>query len=355
MINIIQTEPSGSDLNKNYYFEPKLKSRAEANFWALGDLWWKAVIDPSYHHLGRYVFDENLHRVVEEKGYYESAKNAYQFVGKNLTATLTVGFYKKIHQIACAHFDGFRTNTNLFANQVGTFSRPRSIDSIFPLKDLFASLPKTEQDKIFDELRNHQISYSLGDSVPSYLSEWYSEEEIEIMRRENIEGNELAAKWLGNFVKGLHVKVKKINTEIEEINRSLGGGAIPFAVVTLESEDAIYTPGKTPHIHIKYSCEHPENLVKAAIDLFNEEIGTVSEEAKLQAIAKLFQTLEWLHCYCDGQGRTDLILLAKLLCQHGFTPAIIDPLFASSTVTLDEWVICLKNGMERWKDSLPQN
>lgn len=354
MIQLNQTEPSENISNKCYYFVEKLKSitKAKANFWGLGDFWWKAIIDPSYHHLGRYVFDENLHRVVQEKGYYESAKNAYQFVGKGLMAPLTVEFYKKIHKIACAHFDGFRTNTNLFANQVGTFSRPRSIDSNFLLKDLFASLPKTDQAKIFDELLNHQISYSLENSEPSYLNEWCTKEEIEIMHQENIERKKLAEQWLGNFKNELHDKIQKINSEIEQINRSLGGGAIPFAVLKLENEDAIYLPGQIPHLHIKYSCEYPEDLVKAAIDRFNEEIGVDSKKAKLLAIAKLFQTLEWLHCYCDGQGRTDLILLTKNLCRYGFTPAIIDPLFASSTLPLEEWVICLKNGMERWRASV---
>jgi hypothetical protein len=74
-----------------------------------------------------------------------------------------------------------------------------------------------------------------------------------------------------------------------------------------------------------------------------------TREEKLRLIANLFQMLEWLHPFIDGQGRTDLILLAKELCRHGFNPAILDEPFFSTVSTLDDWVAYLERGMEKWR------
>ena len=44
---------------------------------------------------------------------------------------------------------------------------------------------------------------------------------------------------------------------------------------------------------------------------------------KLKILLKLIQDLEWTHPFPDGQGRTDLVLLSKLLCDQGFHPSIL--------------------------------
>jgi hypothetical protein len=73
-------------------------------------------------------------------------------------------------------------------------------------------------------------------------------------------------------------------------------------------------------------------------------------DKKLDAIAELYQLLEWLHPFTDGQGRTDLVLLSKLLVDEGFTPAILELPYMSTTSLPSDWVKYLQHGMERWKE-----
>lgn len=84
---------------------------------------------------------------------------------------------------------------------------------------------------------------------------------------------------------------------------------------------------------------------------FNKNITSADlPEKKIRCIADLFQTLEWLHPFRDGQTRTDLVLLSKLLCEQGFNPAFLEEPSASSFCFLDEWVSYLKNGMAQWRE-----
>ena len=72
------------------------------------------------------------------------------------------------------------------------------------------------------------------------------------------------------------------------------------------------------------------------------------KKEKLLAIADLFQKLEFLHPFQDGQGRTDVILLSKLLCEYGFNPAILYDPYVSSYVSLEDWYKYLELGMQEW-------
>jgi hypothetical protein len=60
--------------------------------------------------------------------------------------------------------------------------------------------------------------------------------------------------------------------------------------------------------------------------------------------------LDWLHPFQDGQGRTDLVLLSKLLVAEGFTPAILDDPYMSTISLLTDWASYLKRGMKRWEE-----
>lgn len=80
----------------------------------------------------------------------------------------------------------------------------------------------------------------------------------------------------------------------------------------------------------------------------------VTEEEKIVCIAKLFQLLEWLHPFPDGQGRTDLILLSKILCDHGLNPPILKNPYFSTCCLLEDWIEYLKNGIDQWKKEVDQ-
>lgn len=82
----------------------------------------------------------------------------------------------------------------------------------------------------------------------------------------------------------------------------------------------------------------------------NQEKNEELKEEKLKTIANLYQCLEWVHPFLDGQGRTDLVLLAMLLAKEGFNPAVLTKPYTSTTALLPEWKIYLNQGINLWKD-----
>lgn len=109
-----------------------------------------------------------------------------------------------------------------------------------------------------------------------------------------------------------------------------------------------------PTMRIQY---HPMNQEQVRI-IFNfflcefyYDIGHAKDEdAKLEAIAKLIQHLEWLHPPVDGCGRTDTALLNYLLTCYGNNPALLKFPYASSCLGLNEWTAVLKEGVKAWRE-----
>jgi Fic/DOC family len=86
------------------------------------------------------------------------------------------------------------------------------------------------------------------------------------------------------------------------------------------------------------------------LNAFYAEVeGTASPDAKLLAIARLHQRLEWLHPVRDGTARTSTDLLNKHLTDYGFHPAILEYPHVSSSYTLQQWKEYLKNGLLKWE------
>lgn len=81
----------------------------------------------------------------------------------------------------------------------------------------------------------------------------------------------------------------------------------------------------------------------------DESLRKVLMNQKLDLIAYLYQALEWVHPFPDGQGRTDLVVLSKLLCEEGFNPPILDDPYISTFAPFSEWRDYLANGIELWK------
>ena len=109
-------------------------------------------------------------------------------------------------------------------------------------------------------------------------------------------------------------------------------------------------------IHVEYigrwTLDESEiaSYVEETFKAFDSEIAQAkTPDDKITAIARLFQILEWRHPFPDGQGRTDLTLLRKILTEHGFNPAILEYPYVSTFSTLEGWVKYLKEGMEKWQ------
>jgi hypothetical protein len=88
--------------------------------------------------------------------------------------------------------------------------------------------------------------------------------------------------------------------------------------------------------------------------LFGEFHDRLSESAgdaflKLLAIAILIQDLERLHPFRNANGRTNILLMNKLLTEYGFHPAILDDPNAAPFVTQMGWLACIQKGLLRWR------
>ena len=103
------------------------------------------------------------------------------------------------------------------------------------------------------------------------------------------------------------------------------------------------------HVFSEFNCSIAAidtQILQMSLD--DSRLDSLTDQ-KLILIADLYQKLEWLHPFPDGQGRTDLIMLGMLLSKHGFCPAILDEPYVSSFAPLAEWVNYLKEGMKKWQ------
>ena len=327
---------------------PVSKGLAEKKFSALGENWWKQIYDGKYHSLGKMVFDEGLHKRDKEPGFYESALKAFNYAKENLGKKVSVEFYQSLHKIACGHFQGKKNNTGMNSSEAGVFRKiskfvlctPFLVSNIVSILDRnslnFSNRSKSLQD--FESLRAYN-----GDNL-SYESLLYDF---------RYEGKDITA--FDYFEYLLNSNYKDVSDYIKKLEKdSALSHSLPQIKLNKE------------YLYIFYRHADFDVLVKSIFTKFNEEISEIDTklqssdslskektnellEDKLILIADLYQKLEWIHPFRDGQGRTDLILLSKLLAENGFTPAILNEPYVSSFVPLKTWVQYLKEGMLAWK------
>lgn len=92
-----------------------------------------------------------------------------------------------------------------------------------------------------------------------------------------------------------------------------------------------------------------------SIDEDYQSIQRKYESDVRQCIAHLYQDLEWLHPFPDGQGRTDLLLLSKITTDYGLHPPILDEPYASSILPFKEWDKQFIVGLKNWEDEQMNN
>lgn len=166
--------------------------------------------------------------------------------------------------------------------------------------------------------------------------------------------------WLDNMEREWTKKITEMDKHISDVCKEL---KIPkIADISFKNYG-----GNDIIIRVDYvtlSSEQHEGIVKALFDRYNhkkEDINIKLKKAsgkeadqlieeKRDAIAELYQLLELLHPYKDGQGRTDLVLQAKLLSEEGLNPAILGQPYMSTWSPLSDWKDYLKQGVQSWKD-----
>lgn len=157
----------------------------------------------------------------------------------------------------------------------------------------------------------------------------------------------------GNFcIKNAEKSIEGIKNELKEIQKYSN---LPKTLAYISE----YTSkGKyrnfLEEITVNYEFINQEEIEAAVKIFFDQYYSSLDQtnqptENNLKAIASLFQKLEWLHPFFDGQGRTDLILLSKFLVEQGFSPAILYKPYYSTFHSLKEWMCYLQEGISTWE------
>jgi len=311
-------------------------------FQGLGKDWWMTFIDGHLHghKNGKMVFDFERSGHPAEPGFLEGIYNAYVLVSEYLEKFPDVGpsveFYKKIHKTACAHFDG--KSTLMTSEHVGIFWRAGSCEG--NLRHLFPHLSGSDLKKIKrdSDLIDLEVDYVTGDLDRQQIEKQMgcsSQEDF----LEELDRAHAAIEEINGQVKK---KIKQLNADIAA--RSAKLGISPIAKLKLEKESYPWTS------RMFYHCKDVEAIVKRLFVEFSKAIAQAQSNDDIdEAIANLFQMLEWVHPFRDGQGRTDVVFLAMLLCKYGRNPAILDYPAHSTYHSLKEWVKYLQEGMEKWR------
>lgn len=344
-------------------------------FWGLGkndnENWWKQVIDGRYHKFGSQVFDKGLHKGYVEPGFYKSIKNACEYASDQLGNSLTIECYQKIHQLACEHFINVpRRAINVDRDRINDFR-----DSVCNCSKNLTTRPYAYENEAqanqrilgFELLNKIERNLQFEHKIIIYTASKKEFEKVvtpEIKERiikrfsmyddEGVDVKDMLEN--GNSIYEQAIASKgKVNKQIHAIAKKFG---LPMTLASVKLNEF----GATVEVCVNYNYEDPQEIkiiIKKFINDYNKKIQNLNPEIGLRSpeenelalthIAELFQNLEWLHPFFDGQGRTDLVLLAKLLTENGFNPCILYSPYFSTFEPLDDWIAYLKEGIENWK------
>lgn len=360
------------------------KEQAQEKFWNLGDKFWMQIIDGKFHKHGPLVFDEALHMGDKEPGFFNSLKNGCEFASQHLNEKLSIHFYKELHKVLCAHFKGKENNTEMDASLAGNFRNTGTRARY----DLQSHNEKARENYLililhrmcFEENApdesyygtSHNTTFSLLECeikkfgrhhgcptewVEKKIQYWKNQTGIsEILQKEY----EKSTKWVVGYKENWNLKIDELNNYLSETCKNMGVKNIAtFRIIS----DAL-----SNILHLDYAKLTPEEhqqIVQMLFDEYNNKIDEINSNsqkfhvtgnsqinAKIEAVAHLFQMLEWLHPFQDGQGRIDLVVQAKLLCEVGANPAILNEPYVSSLSLLSEWLESLLFGIEEWKSKV---
>jgi hypothetical protein len=374
---LIQQDQPIAQRSSKFTAEKPSPELLKSVYWKLGDRFWLQIIDGKFHKYGPTVFDEGRHGGPTEPGFFASLKAGCTFASDHATETPTPRFYKDLNRILCSHFEGGKTQTLVAADKAGCFRDNWGAECVFTLlfdipmsdedrkKILIATcLPRNIDDrgaKIFIGEACEELSFKYEthkDWIEEYNTFW--KEQVDICKKVK-ELYPEALSFYDNFLKEIDQRVQEVNDYVRKIAEEIGERE-PFVSLT-----------KYPElIKLRYLYQDPsalERITEKLFNRYNEKIKIINQQIpqassegeflsladrKLEAIAELYQLLEWLHPFYDGQGRTDLVLLSKLLVDEGFSPAILDDPYMSSFSLPTVWVDYLKEGMARWAKEAAQ-
>ncbi len=307
-------------------------------FCDLGLSWWKQVIDAQFHKYDYDGMDKGFIGRRPEPGYFEGIDTACNFALLRASSEpLTSSYYKKLHKLACTHFDG--VTTRMHGNdagefQVGYYGQTKT-------QTLFLGLPEEDQQEMFDLLK-------LAQEVIRASVEYEfcgSKEAFAYKLGLTCEDYEAKIKAAQTYIAAYEVlcddRIERVNACIAEKSQEFGL-TIPFAQVA-----RIFSS-----VYIYHYC--PESQVERIIDQLFAEFNSSMKEAetsdeRILYVADLSQLLKWIRPLRDGQRRVDNVARGKILCDARLNPAILEDSEAFAFMPREECFRYLKRGIERWQ------
>lgn len=306
-------------------------------FSGIGDDWWRQIFDGKYHKYGSKVFDEALHGGVKEPGFYQSAHNAFNFTKEHCGEPLTLDFYCKLHQIACAHFKEAGTNTKMSSKDAGKFIGT-GVYAKFKAIDIMKLLNDSPDAKTYIFIKTcKQTNCSISEVINTFKSIIPTSFNVDVYTK-------LDAIYEENL--------KRLKEEIKNCRHDFLNDCMPQ--VTDRNNyivlDYTFNPNREEKITKLFNV-----FIKEISDLQDMSDSSAIKKQKLKLVAELYQMLEWVHPFPDGQGRTDLFVLSKTASEVGLTPSILEDPYASSVLPLATWIKYLENGMQKWSAFQKEN
>ncbi|MDF2577748.1 MAG: hypothetical protein K0S74_1232 [Chlamydiales bacterium] len=382
--------PQISNISRDFLREQKIIPSAEEakyQFYALGENWWKQIIDGNCHNFGKMVFDEGLHGRGKEPGYWRGIEDACNVLNQNFNQPLSLELYAKVHSAACQHFDGKNNNTICRYSQVEQF-RIESGRCVLKLYSQdFKSLNKLRieatknMNKLWELLQrstvedpnNRSEQKCEDDHQITQIRDWFLEQFGNGYVDRN---NEQICDILGDKVEGIREQLHNLCTE--QSNKLNNVFEIVKSRLNLDKAFAYSIARESNDLSINYTgANDKQEVTTQLIFEFNAHLGALQkdinskiqkllsddldvskeitqlkeqyQEKVISLIARLYAELEWLHPWIDGQGRTDLIILNWLLAREGVHPCILEEPYFSTVSTLEDWIDYLKEGLIRYK------
>lgn len=324
------------------------QEEAYQTFWGLKKGWWKQIIDGVHHQFGPEVYDKGLHGGHIEPGYLKSIKKACKDISQHFEDSITFDQYKNIHHISCSHFKGKKNDTLMEADQIDRFRND--------ITTMRCAIPNFKEWKEAHDIMimNENAKFITDPNIKSLLKNALPEA---MNKMKKLESEQLE---MQNKIEDLLKKMgEKYNLQPKN-HSTCGKGADCFSI-TYKCKDEELLANTTSKIFDTYNKSMQQLRIQTLKSLkvpgvSHDQVKKEYQQKAKENIATLFAELEWLHPWIDGQGRSDLVLLNYLLTQEGLNPAILEEPYFSSSASIEEWIIYLEKGLERWKrDFLKSN
>lgn len=264
-----------------------------------------------------------------EPGYLEGVLNAHKYIDTIAGMPMTEEIYASIHKIACAHMKGSdQDSTFINGKDAGKYRNPAELG-------VKCEIPI---------LSTHPIDLvrASGLIIPKRFTQ-----EIQRIRGQNAPfEKDFKERAFKEFINKCYEEwYKKLVDKIDLMEAAIGTN---FKVSSqYRYKIRIDKEGKHS-LDIFYPKKLTQENYKEIIDkIFQYYYRNLSndEESNTAFAAQVFQWLDLLHPFEDGQGRTDLLVLGKLLSDQNRPPPILKYPYISTWVDLPTWIYYLHTGI----------